>query len=289
MIADNLPLHKHPDVMEWVSRRRRLTLHFTPTYASWLNQIEIWFNIFARDVVKGGVWKSKKDLVDQIMFYIKRYNRDRAHPSNGLTQGKPSLPNRRPYLRNAALENLFRGESPLTKPEPIFKSPRNLRYMMTQKVRRDWHQATAVVATRPQQIRQTLLVTRTVSFSIKWSSIGIGETADFDQGSVPIDIVNRLTAIVVTLTLTANTSDTPLQAVLLASNSYFNEPNTISFAPGETGTKIFVFPPAVVADFVAHGRPITSGGIIIFPYPGGVAPTAGTVTKLSMVVQFFGT
>jgi len=74
--------------MEWVSRRRRLTLHFTRTYASWLNQIEIWFNIFARDVVKGGVWKSKKDLVDQIMFYVRRYNRDRAHPLKWTYTGK---------------------------------------------------------------------------------------------------------------------------------------------------------------------------------------------------------
>lgn len=88
VIADNLPLHKHSDVLEWVSRRRRLTLHFTPTYASWLNQIEIWFNIFARDVVKGGVWKSKKDLVDQVMFYVKRYNRDRAHPFKWTYTGK---------------------------------------------------------------------------------------------------------------------------------------------------------------------------------------------------------
>ena len=88
IIADNLPLHKHPDVMDWVSRRRRLTLHFTPTYASWLNQIEIWFNIFARDVVKGGVWHSKKELVNQIMFYVKRYNRDRAHPFTWTYTGK---------------------------------------------------------------------------------------------------------------------------------------------------------------------------------------------------------
>ena len=66
VIVDNLPLHKHSDVMEWVSRRRRLKLHFTPTYASWLNQIEIWFHIFSQDVVKGGVWRSKQELVDQI-------------------------------------------------------------------------------------------------------------------------------------------------------------------------------------------------------------------------------
>ena len=88
IIADNQPLHKHPHVMDWVSRRRRLTLHFTPTYASWLNQIEIWFNIFARDVVKGGVWYSKKELVNQIKFYVKRYNRDRAHPFTGSYTGK---------------------------------------------------------------------------------------------------------------------------------------------------------------------------------------------------------
>jgi transposase len=88
VIVDNLPLHKHPDVMEWVSKRRRLTLHFTPTYASWLNQIEIWFHIFSQDVVKGGVWRSKQDLVDQIMFYIKRYNRDRAHPFTWTYTGK---------------------------------------------------------------------------------------------------------------------------------------------------------------------------------------------------------
>ncbi len=88
VIVDNLPLHKHPDVMDWVARRRRLILHFTPTYASWLNQIEIWFHIFSRDVVRGGIWRSKQELVDQIMFYIKRYNRDRAHPFTWTYTGK---------------------------------------------------------------------------------------------------------------------------------------------------------------------------------------------------------
>ena len=55
-------------------------MHFTPTYASWLNQVEIWFNIFTRDVLKGGVWHSKDELVKQIMLYIKEYNKLRAHP-----------------------------------------------------------------------------------------------------------------------------------------------------------------------------------------------------------------
>jgi transposase len=88
IITDNLPLHKHQDVMDWVSRRRRLHIHFTPTYASWLNQIEIWFNIFTRDVVKGGVWRSKKELVNQIMYYIKWYNEKKAHPFTWTYTGK---------------------------------------------------------------------------------------------------------------------------------------------------------------------------------------------------------
>ena len=88
IIIDNLSLHKQKQVKEWVAQRRRLTLHFTPTYASWLNQIEIWFHIFARDVIRGGIWKSKKELVDQIMFYIKKYNEERAHPFTWTYTGK---------------------------------------------------------------------------------------------------------------------------------------------------------------------------------------------------------
>jgi len=52
VILGNLRVHKHQEVLAWAARRRRLTLHFTPTYASWLNQVEIRFNIFARDVLK---------------------------------------------------------------------------------------------------------------------------------------------------------------------------------------------------------------------------------------------
>jgi transposase len=88
IIADNFSSHKHHKVREWVSRRRRLTLHFTPTYASWLNQVEIWFNIFTRDVIKGGIGHSKEQLVKQIMLYIKDYNEQRAHPFKWTYTGK---------------------------------------------------------------------------------------------------------------------------------------------------------------------------------------------------------
>jgi len=89
VIIDNFSAHKHKKVMEWAKRKRRLTLHFTPTYASWLNQIEIWFNIFTKDVVKGGIWRSKQELINQIMKYIREYNKSRAKPFRWTYTGKP--------------------------------------------------------------------------------------------------------------------------------------------------------------------------------------------------------
>lgn len=89
VIVDNLTVHKHKDVEQWVNSKKRLTLHFTPTYSSWLNQIEIWFNIFTKDVLKGGIWKSRKQLIDQIMRYVKSYNESRAKPFKWTYTGQP--------------------------------------------------------------------------------------------------------------------------------------------------------------------------------------------------------
>ena len=58
-------MHKHAEVLDWAARRRRLTLHFTPTHASWLNQVEIWFHIFSGDVLKDGVLGILKGLADR--------------------------------------------------------------------------------------------------------------------------------------------------------------------------------------------------------------------------------
>ncbi|HJW75936.1 MAG TPA: IS630 family transposase [Thermoleophilia bacterium] len=89
VILDNLSVHKHHEVLSWAARRRRLTLHFTPTYASWLNQVEIWFNIFGRDVLKDAVWHSKAELIAQIMEYIRIYSSERAKPFRWTYTGKP--------------------------------------------------------------------------------------------------------------------------------------------------------------------------------------------------------
>lgn len=80
IIADNLAVHKHESVKEWIAKKRNITLHHTPTYSSWLNQVEIWFNILSKDVLKGAVWFSKQQLIDQLMEYIKTYNEERAKP-----------------------------------------------------------------------------------------------------------------------------------------------------------------------------------------------------------------
>lgn len=89
VIVDNLSVHKHKDVKEWLKHKRKITLHFTPTYSSWLNQVEIWFNILTKDVVKGGIWTSSKQLADQLMVYIKTYNETRAKPFQWTYTGKP--------------------------------------------------------------------------------------------------------------------------------------------------------------------------------------------------------
>ena len=80
IIADNLSIHKHKDVKEWLNSKRKIQLHFTPTYSSWLNQIEIWFNILTKDVVKGGIWQSSEQLASQLIEYVKTYNHTRAKP-----------------------------------------------------------------------------------------------------------------------------------------------------------------------------------------------------------------
>ena len=88
VIADNLNVHKHKDVVEWVGSKQRITIHFTPTYSSWLNQVEIWFNILSKDVLKGAVWHSKEQLAKQIIQYVDTYNKERARPFEWTYNGK---------------------------------------------------------------------------------------------------------------------------------------------------------------------------------------------------------
>jgi Transposase and inactivated derivatives len=67
IIVDNLSVHKNQTVKEWLAGKRKIKIHFTPTYSSWLNQVEIWFNMLTKDVLKGGVWKSVEQLSSQLL------------------------------------------------------------------------------------------------------------------------------------------------------------------------------------------------------------------------------
>lgn len=88
IIVDNLSVHKQKEVIEWVNKKRKITMLFTPTYSSWLNQIEIWFNILSKDVLKDAVWHSKEQLIRQLMQYVKTYNATRAKPFSWTYDGK---------------------------------------------------------------------------------------------------------------------------------------------------------------------------------------------------------
>lgn len=79
VIADNLSAHKTKRVEQFLSHHSNVHLHFTPTYSSWLNQVENWFSKIERDVINRGIFKSVKDLSRKIMTYIRHYN-DNAKP-----------------------------------------------------------------------------------------------------------------------------------------------------------------------------------------------------------------
>lgn len=80
IIMDNLSVHKNKEVQGWLARKKKFHVYYTPTYSSWLNQIETWFSILTRDVLKDSVWHSKKELIDELMRYIKTYNKRSAKP-----------------------------------------------------------------------------------------------------------------------------------------------------------------------------------------------------------------
>jgi transposase len=74
VVVDNLSAHKTERVELFLKEHPRIKMHFTPTYSSWLNQVECWFSKIERDVIARGVFTSGKDLAKKIMRYIRRYH-----------------------------------------------------------------------------------------------------------------------------------------------------------------------------------------------------------------------
>jgi len=74
LVVDNYATHKHPKVKAWLALRPRWQVHFTPTYASWLNQVERFFALITNRAIRRGSFTSVKDLVAKIDAFIKTYN-----------------------------------------------------------------------------------------------------------------------------------------------------------------------------------------------------------------------
>jgi len=90
IIMDNYGTHKHEKVRSWFARRPRYHVHFTPTYSSWLNQVETWFGIITRKTIRRGSFRSTKELAEKIDLFVKSYNRDS-----------------RPFVWTATAESIF--------------------------------------------------------------------------------------------------------------------------------------------------------------------------------------
>lgn len=75
LICDNLAAHRTPAVRDWLAAHPRVTLHYTPTYSSWLNQVELWFPKIERDCIARGIFTSTGDLRRKLMQYIRAHNK----------------------------------------------------------------------------------------------------------------------------------------------------------------------------------------------------------------------
>jgi hypothetical protein len=74
LIVDNHATHKHTKVKAWLARRARYHMHFTPTYSSWLNQVERWFGLITQQAVRRGSFESVRQLISSIQRYVDQYN-----------------------------------------------------------------------------------------------------------------------------------------------------------------------------------------------------------------------
>ena len=79
LVMDNYAAHKHQNIRDWLSANPRVHCHFTPTHASWMNLVEVWFSLAERQAIHRGSYRSVRDLNTKIRAYIDGWN-DRAHP-----------------------------------------------------------------------------------------------------------------------------------------------------------------------------------------------------------------
>jgi transposase len=74
LVLDNYATHSHPNVTAWLERHPRFHLHFTPTSASWLNIVELFFSQLTAKAIRRGIFRSVPDLIDAIEAYLAEHN-----------------------------------------------------------------------------------------------------------------------------------------------------------------------------------------------------------------------
>lgn len=74
VVLDNVSTHKTPAVQSWLAQHPEISFHFTPTSASWMNQIETWFGILTRQAIRRGSFRSVKELVAAIETFVRAWN-----------------------------------------------------------------------------------------------------------------------------------------------------------------------------------------------------------------------
>jgi transposase len=100
IVTDNYGTHKHQDVKAWLEKNPRITLHFTPTSASWLNMVEIFFGIITRQAIRRGSFTSVEDLIAAIGNFIDGWN-DRCHPFTWTKTPDQLIPRCKPGKRTS--------------------------------------------------------------------------------------------------------------------------------------------------------------------------------------------
>lgn len=88
VVLDNGSSHRSKKTLAWAAKKKHLHLIFTPTHASWLNQIEIWFGILTKKVLRRGIFASREELVVKLMSFIEAYNKE-ARPFQWTYTGNP--------------------------------------------------------------------------------------------------------------------------------------------------------------------------------------------------------
>jgi transposase len=79
LVMDNYAAHKKREVRDWLTKNPRIKPHFTPTSASWMNLVEVWFGIIERQAIHRGTFRSVNDLTTAIRQFINGWN-PRAKP-----------------------------------------------------------------------------------------------------------------------------------------------------------------------------------------------------------------